>query len=174
MPAGGPVELHFADIAADLHAVRPGIHAQSTSDGAGNTDESFHAAKVVLGTKGDHAAKVGRGVDVRKIAIENDIGLRTDELQDHPGQLPITDQQIRASAEELVWDMVRVEQIQEIRKVFVFLDPEHVRRPADAQRSKAGKGGALPQLDMDLRQRGNDIGITDAHEAPDAPFPAEP
>src|SRR3981189_3693202 len=173
-PTGSPVELHFADIAADLHPVGPGIHAQSASDGAGNTDESFHAAEVVLGAEGDHAAQVCRGVDVRKIAIEHDIGLRTDELQDHPGQLPVTHQQIRAAAEELMRDVVRVEQIQEIRKAFVALDAGQVLRTTEAQRGKAGKHGALPQLDMDLCEFGNDPGITNAHDASDAPFQAKP
>ena len=173
-PTGGPVELHFADIAADLHAVGPGIHAQSPPDGAGNTDESLHAAEVVLRAEGDHAAKVCRGVDVRKVAIEHDIRFRTDELQDHPGQLPITHQQIRAAAEELMRDVVRVEQIQEIRKAFVALDSEQVRHTTDAQRGKAGKRGALPQLDMHLREFGNDPGITNAHDASDAPFQAKP
>jgi len=37
-------------------------------------------------------------------------------------------------------------------------------------RGKAGKRGALPQLDMDLREFGDDPGITNAHDASDAPF----
>src|SRR5882762_2299960 len=86
-PAGRTVELHFPDIAADLHAVSPGIHAQSAPDGAGNADETFHPAEIVLRTEGDHAAKVCRGVDVREVTIEHDIRFRTDELQHHPWQL---------------------------------------------------------------------------------------
>jgi hypothetical protein len=41
-------------------------------------------------------------------------------------------------------NVVRIEKFQEIGKAFVIFDAEQVRRPADAQRSKAGKGGALP------------------------------
>ncbi len=61
-----------------------------------------------------------------------------------------------------------------MRKSFVALDAEQVRRTADAQRSKAGKGSALPQLDVDLREFSNDRGITNAHGASHAPFPAKP
>src|SRR5258705_1181265 len=132
LSSGRPVELHFADITADLHAVGSGIHAQGASDSAGNADKPFHAAEVILRAECDHAAKVCRGINVRKVAIEHDIRLGTDKLQDHPWQLPITDQQIRAAAEELMRDVVRVEQIQEIRKAFVALDSEQVRRTTDA------------------------------------------
>src|SRR5260370_5441797 len=45
---GGPVELHLADVAADLHAVGAGVHPEGASDGAGDADESFHAAEVVF------------------------------------------------------------------------------------------------------------------------------
>src|SRR5881392_2865305 len=55
-------------------------------------------------------------------------------------QLPITDEQVRASTEELMRNVVRIEKFQEIGKAFVIFDAEQVRRPADAQRSKAGKG----------------------------------
>src|SRR5260370_32801794 len=131
LPAGRPVELHFADVVTDLHAIGPGVHAQSAPYGAGNTDEPCHAAKVVFRAEGDHAAKVCRGVDVRKVTIEHDVGLRADELQNHPWQIPIADEQVRASAEELVRNVVHVEQIQEIRETFVFPDTEPVRHPAD-------------------------------------------
>src|SRR6266568_6893051 len=172
--AGRPVELHFPNVGADLHAVGPGIHAQGAPDSAGNTDEPLHSAEVVLGTKGDHAAQVGRGVNVRKVAIDHYIGLRTNKLQDHPGQLPITHEQVRASAEELVWNMVRVEEIQKLRKAFVLLDAQQVRRPADAQRSQVGKSGAMLRFDVDLVESGHDSGITNVHEGSDAPFTAKP
>src|SRR5260370_28467461 len=99
LPAGRPVELHFADVVTDLHAIGPGVHAQRAPNGAGNADEPFHAAKVVFRAEGDHAAKVCRGVDVLKVAVKNDIGLRTDELHNYPRQLPITNKQVRAAAE---------------------------------------------------------------------------
>ena len=70
-------------------------------------------------------------------------------------------------------NVVRVEQTQKIRKAFVFLDAEQVRGAADAQRSKIGERGAMLQLDVKLREFGDHPEITDAHEASDAPFPAE-
>ena len=93
-PAGRTVELHFPDITADLHAVSPGIHAQSSSDCAGDTDESFHAAEVIFRAEGNYAAKVRCSIDVRKVAIEHHAGLGTNELQDYPGQLPVADEQV--------------------------------------------------------------------------------
>src|SRR5205807_6851085 len=112
LPAGRPIGLHFPDIAADLHAIGAGIHPQSPPDGAGNAYEPFHPAEVILGTEGDHAAKVGCGVDAREVAVEDDVWLRTDKLQDYPGQFAITYQQVRAAAEELVRNAVRVEHTQ--------------------------------------------------------------
>ena len=138
LPAGRPVERHFPDIVADLHAIRAGIHAQSAPDRARNTDEPFHSAEVVLGTKGDHAAKVGSGVDAHKAAIKDDVRLRTNKLQNHPRQFAITYEQIRAATEELVRNVVRVEQTQQVREAFVLLDAQQVRRSTDAQRSQVG------------------------------------
>src|SRR5712691_11816065 len=77
LAARGPVELHLPDIAADLHAVGSGIHTQGATDGAGNTDETLHPAEVVFSAEGDHAAEVGRGVDMGKTAIEHYIWLGT-------------------------------------------------------------------------------------------------
>ena len=70
-------------------------------------------------------------------------------------------------------NMVRVEQIQKIRKAFVFLDTEQIRGAPDAQRSKIGERDAVLQTDVNLGEFGDNPGITDAHEASDAPFPAE-
>ena len=93
-PRGGAIQLHFADVGADLHPVGAGIHAQRSTDRAGNSNQAFHAAEVVLSAKGDGAAQVSRGVDVRQIAFQDDVGLGWNELQNHPRQLPVIDQQV--------------------------------------------------------------------------------
>src|SRR5260370_13177918 len=61
---------------SDLHAIGSGIHAQRASDGSRNTDEPFHPAQIVFGAKGNRAAEVRGGIDVGKVAFEDDIGLR--------------------------------------------------------------------------------------------------
>src|SRR5260370_8163776 len=109
-----------------------------------------------------------------KVAIDHYIGLRTNELQDHPGQLPITHEQVRATAEELVRNVVRVEQIQKLRKAFVLLDAQQVRRPADAQRSQVGKSGAMLPFDVDLVASAHDPGITTCHDPSSSPSPTTP
>src|SRR5260370_22098232 len=173
LPAGRPVELHFPDIAANLHAVGPGIHAQCASDSAGDADESLHPTEIVRRAEGDQAPQACRGIDMREIAMDHDVGLGTDELQDHPGQFPITYEQVRASTEELMRDVVRIEKIQEIGKTFVLLDAEQVRGTADAQRSQLGKSSAVLQLHVELRKLGNDVRIKNAHEVSNAPFQAK-
>jgi hypothetical protein len=95
-------------------------------------------------------------------------------LQNHPWKLSIAYQEIRATAQELMRNLVRIEQTQEIRKTFVLLDAEEVRRTADAQRSKVSKGGTAPKLDVNLCKFGDNPWITNAHDASDAPFPTEP
>src|SRR5260370_42248708 len=108
LPAGRPVELHFPDIAAILHAVGSGVHSQGASDGAGDADESLHPTEIVLRAERYHASQVCRSVDMREIAIEHDVGLRTDEVHDEPRKFPITYQKGRASTQELMRDVVRV------------------------------------------------------------------
>src|SRR5262245_58184375 len=93
-PGGGAVELHFANLAADLHRIGGGIHAQRSADGAGNPNQAFHAAEVMLGAGGDGAAQLRGGVDVSQIAFQDDLGLGGDELQNHPRQLAVIDQQV--------------------------------------------------------------------------------
>src|SRR5207249_8886762 len=146
LPASRPIELHFPNVAADLHAIGSSIHAESASDGTGNPNETLHAAEVVLGAEGDHAAKVGSGVHVSEVPVEDDVWLRADELQDYPRQLIFTYEQVRASAEKLVGNAVGVEQTQKIRKALVLLDAQQVGGPANAQRSQFGKRGAMLQL----------------------------
>src|SRR5713101_2819072 len=109
LAGGRPVELHFADVAADLHAIGSGIHAQGASDGSRNTDEPFHPAQVVFGAEGNRAAEVCGGIYMGKVAFEDDVLIAANELQDHPGQFSITDKQVGAAAEELVRDVVGVE-----------------------------------------------------------------
>jgi len=87
---------------------------------------SFLAQKVIMRPRSAAASTCA------KLPSSTDIGLRTDELQDYPGQLPITPPAGSSRAEELMRDVVRVEQIQEIRKAFVALDAEQVRRTTDA------------------------------------------
>ena len=71
-------------------------------------------------------------------------------------------------------NVVSVEQIQKIRKAFVLLDAEQVRGATDTQRSKIGKRSAMLQLDVKLREFGENPRITDAHVASNAQFPAKP
>jgi hypothetical protein len=86
---GDPIKFYFADVAADLHAVGAGVHSKRAPDGAGNADEAFHAAEVVLGTVGDHAAEIGCGVNVCKISMEYNVRLGTRELEDDPGEFAV-------------------------------------------------------------------------------------
>src|SRR5258708_19956398 len=102
LPAGRPVELHFPDIAANLHAVGSGVHSQGASDGAGDADESLHPTEIVLRAESYHASQVCRSVDMREIPIEHDVGLRTDELHDAPGKFPITHEKVRPSTHQLM------------------------------------------------------------------------
>src|SRR5215467_9679341 len=50
---GSSIQLDFADVAADLHTVGSGVHAQRTADAAGHADQAFHSAEVVLGAVSD-------------------------------------------------------------------------------------------------------------------------
>src|SRR5260370_41097014 len=88
-----PVELHFADVAADLHAVGPGIHTQRPADSAGNAYEPFHSPQVVFGAEGNRAAEVRRCVDMGEVTIEDTFGIGTNELEDHPEQFAIAAKQ---------------------------------------------------------------------------------
>src|ERR1700740_1666576 len=113
--AGSTIDLHFANVSANLHAVGARVHAQSTADGARNTDQTFHAAEVVLGAEGDSAAEVGGGIDASKIAVQNDAGIRWCELQDDPGKVAVAHEQIRATSEEFMGNLVCVQKTEQIR-----------------------------------------------------------
>ena len=88
---GGPVKFYFADVAANLHAVSAGVHAEGSTNGAGDADESLHSAKIVLRTIGDGAAEVGRGIHMSKIPLENDFRVWLRKLEDDPGEFAIID-----------------------------------------------------------------------------------
>src|SRR5271165_2759321 len=91
---GGAIEFYFADVGADLHAVSAGVHAQRAAHGAGNADQTFHAAEIVLGAVGHGAAEVGGGVHVRKIAFEGHFRLGARQLQDEPGEFTVLHEQV--------------------------------------------------------------------------------
>src|ERR1700723_61803 len=129
---GGPVKLHLADVTADLHSIGARVHAERASDGSGDADEAFHAAQVVFRAEGDGAAEVGCGVNLGKIAIEHDVGLRRDELQHHPGEFAVADEKVRAATEKLVRNALRIEKAQKIRNRLVLFNAQQVGRATDA------------------------------------------
>ena len=137
---GSPVKLDFADVTANLHAIGTGVHAESAADGSGYSDKAFHAAEVVSRAESYSAAKVGRGVDLGKIAFEDDIRLRRDELKHHPGQFAVAHEQVRAAPEKLVRNAVGVEEIQELWNCLVLVYKQQVGGAADAERGEFSQG----------------------------------
>ena len=104
---GRPVELHFADVGADLRAVGAGVHAQRAADRAGNADEPFHAAEIVLGAEGDGAAEIGGGIDLGDIAFDAHVpALEVGSCRTTQGQFAIHHEQVRAAAKEPVRNAV--------------------------------------------------------------------
>src|SRR5216684_7017404 len=89
LAGGGAVQLDLADVGADLHSIGAGVHAQGAADGAWDSDEAFHAAKVVLGAVGDGAAEVRGRVDLREIAFYDHVRIGRRELQDDPGKFAV-------------------------------------------------------------------------------------
>ena len=59
---GAAIDFYLANIVPDLDSVGAGIHAQGSADCAGNADQPFHAAEIMLGAEGDRSAEVGGGV----------------------------------------------------------------------------------------------------------------
>src|SRR5204863_9243423 len=140
LAGGGPIEFDFADVAADLHAVSAGIHAKRAADGAGDADEAFHSAKVVLGAVGDGAAEVSGGIHAGKISVQDNFGFRFSELENDPWEFSVADEEIRTAAQKFVWNAIVIKEAKQSRNGFVPLDEEEIRRSADAERGVLGHG----------------------------------
>ena len=72
-------------------------------------------------------------VYLREVAVKSDFGLGSSQLQHHPRQFAILDEQIGTAAQEFVGNLVVVEQPQQVWDGIVALDPEQVRGAANAQ-----------------------------------------
>src|SRR6266481_7651784 len=147
---GSAVELHLADVCPDLHAVGSGVHAESAADGAGDSDQALHSTEIVLRAIGNHAAQVRRGVHARQLAFENDGRLRSDELQNYPGQFAVAHKQVRTTAQELVRNMAIIEQPQEARNALMLMDAKQIGGAANAEVSQFRKRTPMKKLDIEL------------------------
>ena len=70
-------------------------------------------------------------------------------------------------------NVVCVEKIEQAGNAFVFGDAEQVRGAADAERSQVREPGSGPELDAEFRQTFEQVGVVNAHVAPDAPLREE-
>src|SRR5690242_4335031 len=160
---GGAIEFHLADVGTDLRAIGAGIHAQGAPDGSGHADEAFHAAEVVLGAKGDGAAQVGGRIHVRGISLQAHVGILVRQLQNDPGELRVSHQQIRAAAEKFVSDARAAKQSNELRQRAMPANQQQIRGAADAERGVLGKRSVSDVLDAELGESGQNAGISNPH-----------
>src|SRR2546430_19681 len=97
------------------------------------------------------------------MALENDVGLGRNELQDDPGQFTVLHEQVGATAQEFVGDLVFVEKLEQARNAFVVGDAEQIGRAADAQRGPFRELGGGPQLNAEFRQLCEQLAIVNTH-----------
>ena len=74
------------------------------------------------------------------------------QLQNHPGKLVISHQQIRAAAEEFVGDACAAKQRDQVRQGAMPANQQQICGAADAERSALREGGSADALDAELRE----------------------
>src|SRR5262249_14670561 len=96
------------------------------------------------------------------------------KLQHDPGKLPVANEQVRATAEEFVWDAAPIEQAEEAGDRFVLVNAEEVGRTSDAQGRDRGHGDTELKLDAKLSNHRNELRVNEAHGVTAAPCQEEP
>src|SRR4029077_19356073 len=91
---------------ADLRAVSTRIHSQSATDASRYANEPFHAAQVLLGAECHHDTQISRSAHVGSIPIDPHSRAHSRMMKDHPWQLAVRDQHVRAAAEKPVWNFL--------------------------------------------------------------------
>src|SRR5450631_3249234 len=163
LAAGRAIEFYLPDVGTDLHPVGPGVHTQRATHRAGYANQTFHAAQVIFRTEGYRASQVRHRIDLSEGAVDDHLGLGLGQLQHDPWQFPVSDQQVRPSPDKPVGDAISIEQIKQIWNALVLFDAQEVGGAANSERSEVGERRTAAQLDSQLRQRGNNLGVFNAH-----------